>query len=591
MEEASRTTFEEAIGAAKRGERTKARELLIRLIRSDPENAEYWIWLSSVADAKKDKIACLEKALELEPANPAARRGLVILGARAPQPYEVEAAAKASRKLAEEMKPPSRIREMLRKNWLLIGAGSAIPLLVLLTFVVIAARPSAPAPTLPPPSPTVTDTPVVPTSTPAPVEVLIVRTPIPMEYGATPLSAFVPQTSTPTPVIGFAERSPYEAYGSAVNAFLDGEYERALDLVGQVLELDPASVAGHYLKGETWRMLSSPKKAQREYEQVIEEAPDFAPAYLGLARVRLMIDNNDLPEAYDRAIEADPSLTPAYVEKAAFQAAKRNWSAAVDTLRQAIANGVTSPIIYVRLSEALRNQGEYSEALETAKIGSGNDPSLVAGYLALGSAYVELAQFENALWPLQTYAVYAPDDPLAWLFLGRAHFGIGEEELGIQLITQALEKDPSLTEAYYFRALFYSQTDQLALAIDDFGQARDLGRDDFTVNMGIAQSLYVLGEYEGALENVERAMEHASQSEEAAEALALKAMIFESQEPISLEEAIETWEKVQDIENLNSEIRSLAQSHLRLLRDLLPTPTSTATPLAAADNCDWPGRA
>jgi tetratricopeptide (TPR) repeat protein len=587
LEEASSTTFEEAIAAAKRGERTKARELLIRLIRSDPENAEYWVWLSSVADAKKDKIACLEKALELEPANPAAQRGLVILGAREPRASEVEAAAKASRKLAEEMEPPSRIQEMLRKNWLLIGAGSAIPLLILLTFVVFAARPSAPAPTLPPPSPTVTDTPVVPTNTPAPVEVLIVRTPIPMEYGATPLSAFVPQTSTPTPALGFAERSPYEAYTSAVKAFFAGDYEQTLDLVAQVLKLDPTSAEAHYLRGEAWRMLSSPKKALREYDQVIEQAPDFAPAFLGRARVRLIIDSDDLPEDYDLAIEADPRLIPAYVEKAAFQAAKRDWSAAEDTLRQALENGLTSPIVYVRLSGALRNQGQYSEALEAAKIGSGNDPGMVPGYLALGSAYVELGQFENALWPLQTYAVYAADDPLAWLYLGRAHFGIGEEELGIQLLTQALEKDPSLTEAYYFRALYHSQTDQHALAIEDFQRARDSGRDDFTVNMGIAESQYVLGEYEGALENVERAMEHATQSEEAAEALVLKAMIFENQEPISLEEAIETWKKVQDIENLDSETRSLAQSHLKLLRDLLPTPTPTPTPLAAVGKNDW----
>lgn len=591
MEELSRSTFEEAITAAKSGQRTKARELLIRLIRSDPENAEYWIWLSSVADDKKDKVACLEKALELDPANRAAQRGLVLLGARAPQPYEVEAAAKTSRKLAEEIKQPGRIQEMLRGNWLLIGAGSAIPLLILLTFVVLASRPSAPAPTLPPPSPTVTDTPVVPTNTPAPVEVLIVRTPIPMELAATPLVAFVPQTPTPTPVIGFLERSPYEAYGAAVRAFLNGDYEAALDLVGQVLELDADSSAAHYLRGEAWRMLSSPKKALREYDQVIEEEPEFAPAYLGRGRVRRMIDDNDLPEDFDLAIAADPRLTPAYVEKAAFQASQRNWDGAAETLRQAIDIGLSSPIIYVRLSEAQRNLGRFSEALESAKIGSGNDPSLIAGYLALGGAYVELDQFENSLWPLQTYAVYSADDPAAWLYLGRAHFGIGDQELGIQLLTKALNQDPSLTDAYFYRGLYYWRMDEHQLAMEDLMQARSAGRDDFIVSLGIAESQYVLGDYEAALENVELAIQGAAKPEETRDALILKAMVFENTEPMALQEAIATWESVQAMEGIDAETRSLAQSHLKLLRDLLPTPAPTATPLAAAGRGIWPSKA
>lgn len=580
MEETSKSTFQEAISAAKKGDRGKARELLIRLVRSDPKNPEYWVWLSSVADTKKDKIACLEKALELDPQNKAAHKGLVILGARAPQAYEVEAAAETSRKLAEEVKAPGRLGQFVRKNWLLVTAGAAVPLVILGSFIFMVTRPSAPAPTLPPPSPTVTETPIVPTNTPAPVELLIVRTPIPMEYAETPLTAFVAQTPTPTPLIGIADKSPYEAYTGARSAFLRAEYEAALGLIIQVLQLDPNSVDGHYLQAEILRMLARPKKARSEYERVIELEPEFAPAHLGRARVRLMIDPDTLPEGFDRAIELDPDLTPAYVEKAEFFASKGQWGDALGTLQLAIERGLESPILYVRRSNAQRNLGAYAEALESAKTGSGADPSLVEGYLALGAAYIELEQFETALWPLQTYAVYQPDDGRAWLYLGRGHYGIGERELGIELLTQAINRDPALREAYYHRGIYRLEMGDYQAAIDDFLQARRSGIDNFVVNMGIAEAKYLLEQYDEAFENADLALAKAVAPGEKSEALTLMAMIYENTEPIAIEEAIATWEEVMTVEGINAETLALAQSHLRLLYDLLPTPTPTPTPLA-----------
>ena len=90
----------EAIAAARTGDRARARELLSRLLRSESSNPEYWIWMSAVVESKREKIYCLESALRLDPTNRAAMRGLVILGARVPEPAELAAAVKVpSRKI------------------------------------------------------------------------------------------------------------------------------------------------------------------------------------------------------------------------------------------------------------------------------------------------------------------------------------------------------------------------------------------------------------------------------------------------------------------------------------------------------------
>jgi tetratricopeptide (TPR) repeat protein len=71
-----RDWLREGIAAAKAGQRERARELLVRVVEEDEENLQAWLWLSGVMDSLDDKEVCLENALELDPANEAARKGL-----------------------------------------------------------------------------------------------------------------------------------------------------------------------------------------------------------------------------------------------------------------------------------------------------------------------------------------------------------------------------------------------------------------------------------------------------------------------------------------------------------------------------------
>src|SRR3970040_1648683 len=73
--------FNEAVKAAKAGQRRRAKDLLTRLLKADQENVDYWLWMSAVVDTEKEQIFCLQKALKIDPNSIAARRGLVVLGA------------------------------------------------------------------------------------------------------------------------------------------------------------------------------------------------------------------------------------------------------------------------------------------------------------------------------------------------------------------------------------------------------------------------------------------------------------------------------------------------------------------------------
>jgi tetratricopeptide (TPR) repeat protein len=68
-----------AQSAARGGDREEAHRLLLRAIRRNPRCAEAWLWLAAVSADPREATRCLERSLELNPADRHARRGLAAL--------------------------------------------------------------------------------------------------------------------------------------------------------------------------------------------------------------------------------------------------------------------------------------------------------------------------------------------------------------------------------------------------------------------------------------------------------------------------------------------------------------------------------
>ncbi|MEK7682536.1 MAG: hypothetical protein AAB321_00630, partial [Chloroflexota bacterium] len=118
MDQSSDSMLLQAIAAARAGNRVRARSLLTRLLKADSGVVEYWIWMSSVVDTKREKVYCLESALKLDPTNRAVLRGLTILGARPPLESELASAIKiARRQVIASISSGPGVGRALRLNW------------------------------------------------------------------------------------------------------------------------------------------------------------------------------------------------------------------------------------------------------------------------------------------------------------------------------------------------------------------------------------------------------------------------------------------------------------------------------------------
>jgi tetratricopeptide (TPR) repeat protein len=591
----SQSMLTEAIGAARTGDRSRARDLLSRLLRSDSANAEYWIWMSSVVDTPRERIYCLESAINIDPTNRAAMRGLVVLGAR--EPKTIDRPIKIPRRRAVAT-PRAPTRRPLQINWRTVGTGVAA-LLALLAVVGFALtyrfRPSTPvlAPTLPPPTSTATATPPEPTATltPIPVQTRIYRTPIPSELAGTPIAFLVDATSTATPMIGVTPRPNYEAYQAGLAALEAGNYQSAIDFMDQVIDLDPKIPDPYYFKAEALRLSGQPGQATTVYDSAILLDPDYAPAYLGRGRARLdllrrqnvEIKAEILPDDFDKAIEKDPSLVDPYIDEATFFSSLRLWKTMEEILQEALDNGVKTPRIYILLSQAQFNRLEYEEALQSAINGSAGDPTDIQGYLAIGKASVAVHDYADALWPLKTYSVLQPDDPQGWGYLSLAEFGTGDVNSAFTSASRAIDLNEKYGIGYIGRGQAEIVLGLYQDALDDLLKGRQYSAESFRLDYNQARAYYFLGQYGDAYKMATQTIAFTTVATEKAQGYALRGLIYESQNPPQVDEAKRNWGWVLDTPGIDDDLRSMAESHLAVLNGEVPSPSPTGTPSSSPE--------
>ena len=63
----------QGITAAKAGDRTSARNLLLNVVETEPSNADAWLWLASISEYPEELLGFLDNVLEIDPYNARAR--------------------------------------------------------------------------------------------------------------------------------------------------------------------------------------------------------------------------------------------------------------------------------------------------------------------------------------------------------------------------------------------------------------------------------------------------------------------------------------------------------------------------------------
>lgn len=590
-EQSNDTVFQEAVDALRQGNPPRARELLTQLIKSDQNNAAYWIWLSAAVDQPKERIYCLQTALKLDPENGAAKRGLILLGALAPdenvQPFPMNRPRTWEEKLllAHEKPREKGMRAFVQSPAArllgIVTIGAAMIAMVVYGFVLPRQSNIAPTETnTPGPSPTFTATPTLIGATAVPTRAFT---------GPTPLYMLLPATYTPTPLYVNTPREPQsmDQYREARLAYENGDWDAYILNMQIIAALEPDKPDIPYLIGEAYRFKGQIGNALTAYEESLSIDSNFAPPYLGMARVRLMSNPNFNAEPLlDEAIRRDPNYGEAYLERARFYIFRQEYEAAIADLDRARALLPESPQVYRAYADAYLGLEDKEKALEAAEKAYSLDITDLPTYKILGELYFEKGDYRRAVDALELYLIYESEDALALAILGQAYFELKEYEAAITNITRAVTINRTgLRRFYVYRGLSYLELGDAENAVRDLEVAVSVDNTSFAANLGLVRAYYQQEKYGSAFLKLEVLRTLTLTDEEKAAMFYWRGLVQEKRGDKN--DAIRSWNNLLALDPaaVTPRMREEAWQHLEELGYLTPTPvtpTVTATLRASA---------
>ena len=569
--------FQEAVEALREGNKTKARDLLTGLLKTDQNNATYWVWMSAAMDNTKERVYCLQTAFKLDPTNATAKRGLILHGAlpadETIQPFPVNRPRVWEEKLLlahEKPKPKGwaavRASPVFRFGGIVL-LGAVIIGAVVFGFIIPGAQVSRPPTRTPGPSPTFTLTPTSVNSTGVPAA----------QGTPAPLSDLLSEPYTPTPLYVAVERSPLTGdYILRFNAaYPAGRWDEAVEALNEIVKLEPNAIYAYYYIGEANRFKGDSAGASQAYQTAVTLDANFGPGYVGLARARLMNDPNaNVISFLDEAIRLDPNFGEAYLERARVKLRENDIQGALSDLDSANKLLPNSPLVFFQLAQARLQEGDLDLALNAAKRANQLDVTMLPVYLLLGQLNAEAGNDEEALQALDIYLKYRQTDPEAHLLVGYIHYDNGDYQEAIHAMNRVITLDPNRREAYLHRFLSNVELGNADAADEDIDRIVSFYPDLFEANIAMIRLHLLKGRDGSALLLLDTTEALAETDEQKALAYYWSAKVYETRKDLKNEAA--SWTQLLDLpaSSMTDEMRTEAGERLAAIS----TPTATATP-------------
>jgi tetratricopeptide (TPR) repeat protein len=572
--------FEQVQEAISRGEKARARDLLTRLLRMNPNSSEYWLWMSSVVESIKERTYCLKEVLRLDPQNQVARKGLILIGAMPVDESLVIPPRFFKRNWENQIlgaAEAERIPGLISKRVFVAGGG--LLLLIVVTVVALLAL-RGPATVTVRPTPRV----VEPTSTTMPTPSPVVRTATPTFIGPTPLGMLLDVNYTPTPLYVRTEHPRIESFRSGLSAYHRGEWDLVITYMQQVITPEPAAADAYFYIGEAYRFKGEYSKAKEAYQQSQEAGQNFAPAYFGQALI--MMRNPDAWQEAEillrTAVEKDPLYYEAYLQLARIAIQDSRPQDALNELDQARA-GMTweMPVWYLYQAQVNIQMQQPEAALENALKANELDVTLVDVYKVLGEAYQVNGDMAASVASLELYLRYYPEDTEAILWLARAYRADGRNQQAIDLLTQVLKENRRMYPIYLERGWGYLEMGEAAKARDDFASYIGYQPKSLEAHIGLGRAYLDLELYANAWEQFYLGIPYAITDAEKAELYYWRSLALEGKGDLAA--AIKDWYEMLKLPSdvIPDEWEEYARQRLAELNKMVPTPVIRTTPTSS----------
>ncbi len=235
--------------------------------------------------------------------------------------------------------------------------------------------------------------------------------------------------------------------------------KKAQDYFRQAIDQDPnyalaySGLADSYIVLASWAAYIPPRegfpKAKAALMKALEIDDTLAEAHAALAFVKERYDWDQMgaDKEYKRALELDPGSATVHSRFGAYLGRMGQYDEAIAELRRALELDPLSLYTNVDLGNHLFRAGQYDQGLEQLRSAVELDQNYYDAHVHLGEAYAQKRMFKEAIAEGQKALMLSGGSPHAKQGLARTYALAGKRAAAKELLAE-LERDPNKRNAF-----------------------------------------------------------------------------------------------------------------------------------------------
>ena len=246
-------------------------------------------------------------------------------------------------------------------------------------------------------------------------------------------------------------------------------YDRAIWAYTQFINLSPDDATGYGKRGAAYYESKEYDEAIEDFDRAISIDPDGSDPYVG--RGRAFADSGFMNRGLkdlNLALAIDSDNAEAYRLRGVIhwnqgndELAEADFTSAIQARPNFVKAHLNRGYVRLKTLDYFGAAEDYSKVIEI-------DPYHPVGYAVRGEAYIELKQFDNAIPDFNRAIETAVENSNLYLMRGRAHYGVGDLENAIRDFDRSLELDPCRMDYYLpMQAALEAYTDLIELEPDN----------------------------------------------------------------------------------------------------------------------------
>jgi len=303
-------------------------------------------------------------------------------------------------------------------------------------------------------------------------------------------------------------KSADDYYDEAYKNYLIGNYEKVVELMTEIIKLNPEDGGAYYNRGNAYVNLEQYKKAIEDFNKTIELNPEDAEAYNNRGLAYYVLKQYDKAiEDCNKAVELNPELAGAYYNRGLAYSDLKQYDKAIKDYNKAIEIKPDLAVAYNNRGLAYYVLKEYGKAIENYNKAVELNPEYADAYNNRGLAYSDLKQYDKAIKDYNKAIELKPDYAEAWVNKGIALGKLGRYDEELKSYNKAIELKPDDAKAWVNKGVALGKLGRYDDALKSYDKAIELKPDYAGTWYNKACAYSLKGDKENALRNLSKAIE------------------------------------------------------------------------------------